>query len=241
MLLYKELAKYWPIISPPDHYIAEGEIWKNVIRSRIAAQHPTALDLGCGGGHSLAPLTGYLKATALDISGEMIEISKMLNPGVEHFNGDMRTARLGKTFDVVLVNDAVGYMTTLEDLEALMETAKAHLSAGGLVILGPDYFKETFVDKRFNCFQRSEGGTTLNMAEFYFDADPEDTSYECLFNISVYENGELKCFAEKHRFGLFSCSQWTDVLERKGFMPEFVSYLTHGTDNPAKLVVGTLK
>ncbi len=241
MVLYKELARYWPIISPPDHYTAEGEIWGNAIRSRTTVEHPTALDLGCGGGHSLAPLTDYLTATAVDISEEMLELSKKLNPGVDHFIGDMRTLRLGKVFDVVLVNDAVGYMTTMDDLEALFETAKAHLGSGGLLVLGPDYFRETFVDNHFNCFQRVGGGIVLNMAEFYFDPDPDDTSFECVFNLIIREGADVKTYFDRHKFGLFSYNQWKQALESKGFNVEFVDYLTHGKDKPAKLVIGTLK
>jgi hypothetical protein len=40
----------------------------------------------------------------------------------------MRTLRLGRAFDVVLVHDAIMYMTTEEELLAAAETAFAHTS-----------------------------------------------------------------------------------------------------------------
>ena len=48
----------------------------------------------------------------------------------------MRTLRLGRTLDAVLVHDAVTYLTTDEDLRAAMETAFAHLRPGGAAVPG---------------------------------------------------------------------------------------------------------
>jgi len=42
----------------------------------------------------------------------MLELSRTINPEAEHILGDMRTLRLGRTFDAVLIHDAICYMTT---------------------------------------------------------------------------------------------------------------------------------
>ncbi len=74
----------------------------------------------------------------------MLELSQTLNPECEHIQGDMRTLRLGSTFDVVLVHDAIAYMTTEDDLRAVLDTVSAHLRAGGVGILVPDTTRELF-------------------------------------------------------------------------------------------------
>ena len=56
----------------------------------------------------------------------------------------MRTVRLGRTFDCVFVHDAVCYMTTEHDLRAAIATAAAHCRPGGVVLMAPDYVRETF-------------------------------------------------------------------------------------------------
>lgn len=56
----------------------------------------------------------------------MLGLSKALNPECEHHLGDMRTLRLGQTFDAVLVHDAVMYMTTVTQLGEAAATAFAH-------------------------------------------------------------------------------------------------------------------
>ena len=49
-------------------------------------------------------------------SAGMLQVSRALNPECEHVQGDMRTVRLDRRFDLVFVHDAVCYMTTEPDL-----------------------------------------------------------------------------------------------------------------------------
>ena len=44
---------------------------------------------------------------------------------MSHHVGDLRSVRLGETFDAVLVHDAIDYMTTEVELRAAFETARA--------------------------------------------------------------------------------------------------------------------
>ena len=74
----------------------------------------------------------------------MLAISTTINPECEHLVGDMRTLRLGRTFDAVLVHDAICYMTTEDDLRAAMATAVQHLRPGGVAVFAPDHVRERF-------------------------------------------------------------------------------------------------
>ena len=86
--LYHDLAHLWPIISPPEEYTVEAAEWRDLIWSEFGwtgnqpAWDPRArlLDLGCGGGHLLSHFTRHFTTEAVDISPEMLEISKSLNP-----------------------------------------------------------------------------------------------------------------------------------------------------------------
>jgi len=64
--------------------------------------------------------------TLVDRSPEMLTVSRALNPDCEHIEGDMRTVRLGRVFDAVLIHDPIMYMTTEPDLRSAMATAFAH-------------------------------------------------------------------------------------------------------------------
>ena len=78
--------------------------------------------------------------TLVDLSPQMLAVSRALNPECEHREGDMRTVNLGRTFDAVFVHDAIMYMTSEADsLIAAMRNAYRHCRAGGVALFVPDY------------------------------------------------------------------------------------------------------
>jgi SAM-dependent methyltransferase len=102
------------------------------------------LELGSGGGNNAAHLKATFTMTLIDLSEEMLEVSRRLNPECDHHRGDMRTARLGRSFDAIFVHDAVDYMTTRDDLRRAIETAFVHCRPGGIAVFVPDHTRESF-------------------------------------------------------------------------------------------------
>ena len=137
--LYDDLAYLWPVISPPEDYAAEAVYWRRALREKLGPGRHHVLELGVGGGHNLSHLTPYFQATAVDLSPRMLALSEKLNPGVEHHLGDMRTVRLGRKFDAVLVHDAISYMLNEDDLRATFATARYHLRPGRRTVGGPGF------------------------------------------------------------------------------------------------------
>ncbi len=75
------------------------------------------LELGSGGGHNASYLKASLDMTLVDLSDEMLDVSRRLNPECEHLRGDMRSLRLGRRFDAVFIHDAIDYMRTEGELQ----------------------------------------------------------------------------------------------------------------------------
>src|SRR6185436_10807058 len=90
---------------------------------RCAAVGGTLLELGAGAGGNAFFIKRRYSCTLTDLSPEMQALSRALNPECEHLPGDMRTLRLGRAFDAVMVHDAIAYMTTRADLAAVAATA----------------------------------------------------------------------------------------------------------------------
>ena len=122
--LYSDLAWLWPILSPPEHYEDEAETLRQLYAElgRPRSPLPRLLDLGAGGGHVLAQLSGDFDCTASDLSPAMLELCARLVPGARRVVGDMRTLRLGELFDAVLIQDAVDYMRTAADVRSALAT-----------------------------------------------------------------------------------------------------------------------
>jgi hypothetical protein len=75
----------------------------------------------------------------------MLAVSRRLNPELEHIEGDMRSLRLGREFDVVFLHDAVMCMTSEDDLLLAIATAHAHARPGGVVLILLDFPRETWL------------------------------------------------------------------------------------------------
>ncbi len=244
--LYRDLAGLWPLMSPHADYAEEAAYWLRELRARLpqSRRKPRILELGCGGGHLLHYIAPEFDATAVDLSPEMLQLSRKLNPGVRHYEGDMRTARLGKKFDAVLIHDAIDYMTTENDLLAAFATAREHLRPGGLLIAAPDHYKETFAETSVAHETNSDGQTELTWIEYSTDLDPGDTESETVyvfFRRSIGPNARLDIDCDRHTLGLFPIATWERLLAESGFDAERVDYPVSGDGTPMWLWVCALR
>ena len=238
--LYGDLAWLWPTMSPPEEYAEEAVYWLRELRSRLPEGRRRVLELGTGGGHFLHQLVPEYEAVAVDPSEAMLAHARRLNPGVAHHAGDMRTVRLGETFDAVLIHDAISYMLTEDDLRAAFATARAHLEPGGLLIVAPDHYADTFTSPYVDDDTKSDGETTLTYVEYSVQINPEDTTVETVYVYCIVRDGELKVEMDRHTTGLFPLATWERVLGESGFGVERVDYPVSGGDAPMYLWVCTL-
>lgn len=245
--LYSDLARYWPIVSPPEDYAPEAESVRRLLAraspslfSRTRHIRPTLLELGAGGGHLIHHLTPSFDITAVDLSAPMLKHSRRLNPTVTHHVGDMRTARLGRTFNAVLVHDALAYMLTRGDLLKLFRTAKRHIKPDGLLVLMPDYLTENFPGHDLSHDHhttRDEDITTVSLAH---DPDPRDTTFELVMTFIIRKRGgeksrrvaSPKIIVDRHTCGLFPLSVWQRGLDACGFTSQMHTAGTSGLWHP---------
>jgi len=142
--LYANLAGWWSLFSHPDDYAEEAACILSALDETLERRPEHVLELGSGGGNLASHLTPHARVTLSDLAPAMIEVSRRLNPEAEHVEGDMRSLRLHRSFDAVVIHDAIMYMTDIEDLVAALTTARVHLSPNGAVIVLPDYVAESF-------------------------------------------------------------------------------------------------
>ena len=214
------MAYLWPIISPPEEYGSEAAFFGDVIREELGPGRHKLLELGVGGGHNLSHLTDDFDCTAVDLSPAMLALSKGLNPGVEHHVGDMRNIRLERTFDTVLVHDSASYLLTEQDLTETFATAAAHLRPGGVLMVAPDWFQETFPDGWVYNWDRQQGDIEVNIQEVMEDPDPSDTQVESTYTYTIKKAGVTTVEVDTHITGLFSIQTWSDLMGQAGFRVE---------------------
>jgi len=211
-----------PLLSPAADHAEEAASLLRILALPTAAKR-TLLELGAGGGNLASHLTGTFEMTLTDLSPEMLQLSQSLNPAAEHLEGDMRTLRLGREFDVVLIHDAVMYCTTLEDLKAAIATAAVHCRVGGTVVVLPDYVRESFASQTHTGGSDAADGRGMRYVEWSFDPDPSDCTYETHYALVLREaNGEVRVEADRHIEGLYAEAEWLHVFRSAGLSPRVV-------------------
>ena len=217
MRLYSDLAPWFHLLTAPSDYAEEADYIARVVDAVVDGPAKTLLELGSGGGNNASHLKHRFECTLTDLSEEMLTLSRTLNPECEHIRGDMRDLRLGRSFDAVLVHDAVMFMTTEDDLAAAIATTEAHLRPGGVAVLTPDTTRERFSPTTSHGGHDGEDGRSLRYLEWTHDPDPEDTTYEADFVVVLRERGKpTRVEHELHTCGLFAESTWKWLITDAG-------------------------
>jgi trans-aconitate methyltransferase len=235
---YGDLAEWWPLISAPEEYAEEAAFAATVL---ALASIPVreVLELGSGGGSNAVYLKAAFAMTLVDLSEEMLAVSRALNPECEHQQGDMRTVRLGRRFDAVFVHDAVCYMLTEDDLRLAMETAFVHCRPGGVAVFVPDCTRETFEDETDHGGNDGPDGRAARYLTWSWDPDPADattvTEYAFLLRDA---DGSVQVARETHHQGLFGRDDWLRLLAEVGFVADAVTEVTTEDRTPRDFFVG---
>ncbi len=215
--LYHALASWWPLLSAPGDYAEEAGIYRHALVDACAAPPQSLLELGSGGGNNASHLKARFEMTLVDRSSEMLAVSRAINPDCEHVQGDMRSVRLGRTFDAVFIHDAIGYITTASDLRQTIETAFIHCKPGGAALFAPDHVSESF---RPSTDHGGHDGADrgLRYLEWSWDPDPADTTFLVDYAYLLRSpDGSVRVEHDRHIQGLFPRAYWLDLLSEVGF------------------------
>jgi hypothetical protein len=226
--MYSAIASWWPLLSAPSDYEEEATFYLSQLAGGCERKPRTLLELGSGGGNNASYMkSSFEEVVLVDLAPGMLAVSRGLNPDCEHVRGDMRTVRLGRTFDCVFVHDAVTYMTTERDLRQAMETAFVHCNPGGAVLFCPDHVRETWPGDSddHGGHDAKAGRRGLRYLEWAWDPDPSDTTYTVDYAYLLRaDDGSIRVERDRHLEGLFSRADWLRWLEEAGFRAERVVF-----------------
>jgi SAM-dependent methyltransferase len=131
---YEALASHYDAFTAHHDY----EAWTRDLEA-LARRHGlagrTLLDVACGTGKSYEPFLARYSVTACDVSSRMLEHARVRRPGARLVEADMRALPDLGTFDLVcLLDDAVNYLDSVEELTATLRGVARNLAPHGVVV-----------------------------------------------------------------------------------------------------------
>lgn len=209
MTVFGSYSRYYNLLYRDKDYGGEARY----VRSLIQRHHPqasTVLDLGCGTGRHAALLAGMgYKLTGVDRSEEMLSVARSQAftnddaSSVPKFaQGDIRSVRLGTTFDVVIsLFHVMCYQITNDDLRAAFATAREHLNPGGIFVFDCWYGPAVLTDRPATRIKRLEDEEILvtRLAEpvIHPNENVVDVNYQVF--VRDKRQGRVDELSETHR------------------------------------------
>jgi trans-aconitate methyltransferase len=215
--MYRDLAEWWPLLSPPAHYVEEAADLLSRLGPLPDSPRPTLLELGAGGGSLAFHLKRHFHMPLTDRSPQMQAVSRKVNPECEHILGDMQSLRLDRRFDSVLIHDAIMYATEPAAVQAALATAAIHCRIGGTVIVLPDFVRETFTPGTDHGGEDGPDGRSLRYLDWTWDPDPSDDTYLVDYAFLLREtDGSITMVHDRHQEGLFPRACWLEWFREAG-------------------------
>ena len=215
--MYTDFAGWFHLLTSPAEYAAEADFYSKALIAAAEIPVKTVLELGSGGGNNASHMKARFELTLTDISAQMLELSKTINPECEHVQADMRTLRLERQFDAVFAHDAIDYMASEEDLKSAMRTAYEHCAPGGSAVFAPDHLRDSFVEMTDHG-GHDGNGRSLRYLEWTWDPDPDDSSYTTDYAyLHRSADGSVQVTHDRHICGLFDRATWVSSLGEVGF------------------------
>lgn len=138
MTVFADYASYYDLLYRDKDYEGEARYIVSLLR-RFAPKSQSLVEFGAGTGrHAVLLAKAGYAVHGVEISSEMLRQARALaekRDNLTFTGGDIRTTRLGKTFDAgISLFHVISYQTTNEDLLATFRTARDHLEEGGILI-----------------------------------------------------------------------------------------------------------
>ena len=211
---YNQLAWTEDFLADPEDYEQEVAHFADLLRQHADPPVNTLLHLGCGAGGQDYFFKRYFAITGVDLSVGMLDKARAKNPEIEYIEGDMRTIRLDRQFDAVIIPDSIDYIATMGGLQQVIHTAALHLRRGG-VLLVVCSTAEQFRNNNF-VYTGEKGDVHVTLFENNYTSPYAPQTHEITLFYLIRQRGQLKTYSEHIVAGLFPQASWEAVFTEAG-------------------------
>ncbi|APU21552.1 class I SAM-dependent DNA methyltransferase [Actinoalloteichus sp. GBA129-24] len=202
-------------------YAAEAADIAREIRKR-APDATSLLDVACGTASHLQRFAALFDdVEGMDLSADMLAYARTKLPGVRLHQGDMRKVDLGRGFDAITsMFSSVGYLRSTAELDETMRSLAGHLTPGGVLVIEPWWFPETFLSGYVAGDVVTSGGRTIARVS-HSVREGGATHMQVHFIVADAESG-AEHFAASHVITLFTRQEYEQAFERAGLAVEYL-------------------
>ncbi|PRH80488.1 SAM-dependent methyltransferase [Streptomyces solincola] len=210
-----------------DFYQGRGKDYRGEARAVLALVRERApramslLDVACGTGAHLRELSGsFEEAAGVDLSPEMLAVAARNNPALPLHQGDMRDFRLGRRFSAVTcMFSSIGYLETAADLRQAVRNLAGHVEPGGVLVVEPWWFPDTFLTGWVGADVVSVEGRTISRVS-HSVREGSASRMEVHYTVAAPETG-IEHFTDTHVMSLFDRETYEAAFREAGLEPHY--------------------
>lgn len=215
--MYTQTAELYDAIYGHKDYMSEVDKLRRLLLA-VAPEARTLLDVACGTATHLGLLRGDYQVEGVDVQPEMLTVARRRLADVTFHEGDMRTFRLEKTYDVVsCLFSSVGYMTTTARLGEAIANMARHVAPGGWLVIEPWFSPEAYRPGTVHAVFVNELDlkvARMNVSDLAGNVSVMDMHY------MVGRATGVETFTERHELGLFTEAEYLQAFRQAGLEPQ---------------------
>jgi SAM-dependent methyltransferase len=215
--VFRQSAQYYDAVYSWKDYAGEAERIHELVQARKPGA-ATLLDVACGTGAHLAELRHRYRCEGLDLDPDLLAVARERLPDLPLHQGDMRDFDLGRRFDAVTcLFSSIGYLMTVEALEAAVGAMARHLEPGGVLLVEPWLSPESVTGPHVSAVFVDEPELKIARVNT-IEVDGRTSSFDFHFLVGTPEHVEH--FVEHHELALFTHEEHLAAFRAAGLEVE---------------------
>ena len=212
---FKTISAYYDALYVNDQeYAPEAVKVKELLTRHGVPSQGDLLVLACGTGGHIPYFKDDYKVSGLDLSEDMLSLAREKFPDINFHLGNLIDFNLDAEFDaMVCLYGSIGFVKTVDNLRAAMQTMAAHLRPNGVVLITPWSTVEEFQDMIVVDAADQPDWKIARMEQVRLK---EPKVVEVTFHHLLGQNNEVTYHKQSMEIGLFSREEYRSAMTDAG-------------------------